>query len=66
MEDKEFCLEDEERIRFIEGIGLNLHYYKPSDVKKAIKIIERKGHFVCGRKMVYIDDIKKTMGEKLI
>lgn len=35
-------LSEKEKIYFVEGIGLNLHYYKPFDVRDAVRRLKNK------------------------
>jgi hypothetical protein len=42
MTEEKFDLSEKERVQFIEGIGLNLHYYKSSDVKEFIRRLRKE------------------------
>jgi hypothetical protein len=63
-ENKPFCLEDKERVRFIEGIGLNLHYFKVSDIKQAIKLLKEDLYGIQYQEMVF-KIIDKIFGKGL-
>lgn len=41
-ENEEFNLSEREKIQFIQGIELNLHYYKISDVKEFIRRLKEE------------------------